>query len=154
MLYQTLGENFRSHGIELSALYYFTDQLSTQVNYAYTDAHDTSGDDDGAQSDMTPYNALTIWNSYSLANQPIRFALGMRSESSRIKQTSKINGYDYYYPGYAEFDAGAYYETAKFDISFTIKNLLDKNRVATVANWLTVETSDPRSFNLSVNYHI
>ena len=154
-LYQTLGENFRSHGVEVSALYYFTEQFSTQLNYTYTDAHDTSGDDDGEQSDATPYNALTIWNSYSLANQPIRFALGMRAESSSIKQTTKLNNYDHiHYPGYAEFDFGTYYETAKWDLSFTIKNLLDENRAATTANWLTVAASDPRSFNLNFNYNL
>jgi len=155
ILYQTLGENFRSHGVEVSALYYFTEQFSTQLNYTYTDAHDTSGDDAGDQSDATPYNALTIWNSYSLANQPIRFALGMRAESSSIKQTTKLDNYDHiYYPGYAEFDFGTYYETAKWDLSFTIKNLLDENRAATTANWLTVAASDPRSFNLNFNYKL
>lgn len=157
-LYQNLGEKFRSHGLEISALYHFTNQFSTQVNYTYTDAHETEGSDAGKQSDMTPFNSLTVWNSYSLESQPIRFALGMRSESSKIfksvNNSSSLSNYDLYVPGYAEFDAGVYYETEKWDASLTVKNLLDKNRVLTTANWFAVQASDPRSINFSLKYRL
>lgn len=149
-LYQDVGENFRSHGVEVNALYYFTNQFSTQVNYAYTDAHDTSGDDAGEQAKLTPYNALTIWNSYSMESQPVRFAFGIRSESSRSDDLSDETTI----PGYAEFDFGTYYETEDWDLSFVVKNLLDENRVYGTSNGDSVVVSDPRSINMSLKYRL
>ncbi|MEP3350343.1 MAG: TonB-dependent receptor [Marinomonas sp.] len=151
---QTLGEKFRSHGIDISALYHFTDQFSTQINYTYTDAHDTTGDEEGVQSNYTPYHQLTIWNSYSLAEQPIRFALGMRSASSSQDDTSNADTGYYYFPGYAEFDAGAYYETEKWDASLTITNLLDKNRTSSLASGYTFTASAPRAINFGIKYRL
>ncbi|MGX9418739.1 TonB-dependent siderophore receptor [Vibrio sp. WJH972] len=149
-LVQDSGDSFRSHGLEVNATYHITDQFSTQISYAYTDAKDIS-DGDGAaslQANMTPYNSLSIWNSYSLQNQPVRLALGMRSESGRYDDD------EYTLPGYAEFDFGTYYETNDWDVSLVVKNLLDKNRIYTTSNWRTVSASDPRSINLDFKYRL
>ncbi|MFT2097486.1 TonB-dependent siderophore receptor [Marinomonas sp. 2405UD66-6] len=148
ILTQELGEVFRSHGVELNALYHFSDRFYSQVNYAYTDAHDTTGDDAGRQAKLTPFNALTIWNSYSLANQPIRLALGIRTESSRYDDD------DIVIPGYAEFDFGTYYETKDWDLSFVVKNLLDENRIYGTTNGDAVVVSEPRSINMSFKYRL
>ena len=150
---QILGEKFRSHGIDISALYHFTDQFSTQVNYTYTDAHDTKGDQEGVQADLTPYHQLTVWNNYSLESLPLRLALGMRSSSKTPKYSSTL-GLDSNIPGYAEFDVGAYYETEKWDASLTITNLLDNNRVGTVANGWTYTAADPRAINFGIKYRL
>jgi len=147
VLTQELGEAFRSTGVEVDAIFHLNDQISSRISYAYTDAHDTSGDDAGRQADYTPYHALSVWNSYSMQNEPLRFGLGMRAEGSR-------NDGDYNIPGYAEFDFGAYYELDKFDVSLVVRNLFDKNRVVTTPNGVSVEPSDPRSINLDFKYRL
>ncbi|MEO9274480.1 TonB-dependent receptor [Marinomonas sp. 5E14-1] len=152
ILVQELGEVFRSHGVEVNALYHFSDQFYSQVNYAYTDAHDTTGDDAGKQAKLTPFNALTIWNSYSMESQPIRFAFGIRSESSRADDLD-LDG-DTIIPGYAEFDFGTYYETEDWDLSLVMKNLTDVNRVYGTTNGDAVVVNDPRSINLSFKYRL
>lgn len=148
ILVQELGEVFRSHGVEVNALYHFNDRFSSQISYAYTDAHDTTGEDAGRQAKLTPFNALTVWNSYSLANQPIRFALGIRSESSRYDDD------DIVIPGYAEFDFGTYYETEKWDLSLVMKNIFDENRIYGTPNGDSVVVSEPRSLNMSLKYRL
>jgi len=146
-LVQDIGETFRSTGVEIDATFNITDQLSSKISYAYTDAHDTTGDDEGVQADYTPYNALSIWNSYSLADEPIRFALGMRSESSRNSDGFNI-------PGYAEFDFGTYYEAEDWALSLIVRNMFDESRVVTSPNWESIEANDPRSINLSFKYRL
>ncbi|MEG3755900.1 TonB-dependent receptor [Psychromonas arctica] len=147
VLTQELGEAFRSTGVEVDAVFHLNDQISSRISYAYTDAEDTSGDDAGVQADYTPHHAFSVWNSYTLQNEPLRFGLGMRAEGSR-------NDGDYNIPGYAEFDFGAYYELEKFDVSLVVRNLFDKNRVVTTPNWVSVEASDPRSINLDFKYRL
>lgn len=155
VLYQNSGESFRAHGVEVNARYHFNPEFYTQISYAYTDAHDTMlGDDPGKQADMTPYNSLTVWNSYDPADTPWRYALGMRSQSSRSQTSTSLNGYDFELPGYAEFDFGTYYETKNWDASLLIKNLFDLNRADAVSNWTTVSSSDPRSINLGFKYRL
>ncbi|WP_413694176.1 TonB-dependent siderophore receptor [Psychromonas sp. KJ10-2] len=147
VLTQELGEAFRSTGVEVDAIFHFNDQISSRVSYAYTDAHDTTGDDAGRQANYTPYHAFSVWNSYAMQNEPMRFALGMRAEGSR-------NDDDYTIPGYAEFDFGAYYEMDKWDVSLVVRNLFDKSRVVTTPNWVSAEANDPRSITLDFKYRL
>jgi len=146
-LVQRSGEAFRSTGVEVNALVHITDQISSRISYAYTDASDTSGDDKGVQADYTPYNSLSIWNSYKMDSEPVRFALGMRAESGS-------NDGDYKVPGYAEFDFGTYYELENWDISLVVRNMFDKSRVASTPNWVLAEGNDPRSLNLNFKYRL
>ena len=146
-LVQRSGEAFRSTGVEVNALVHITDQISSRISYAYTDASDTSGDDKGVQADYTPYNSLSIWNSYKMDSEPVRFALGMRAESGS-------NDGDYKVPGYAEFDFGTYYELENWDISLVVRNMFDKSRVASTPNWVLAEANDPRSLNLNFKYRL
>ena len=146
-LIQNLGEAYRSRGVEINALWRVTDQISSQISYAYTDASDTSGDDEGKQGDYIPYNSLSIWNSYTMESEPVRFALGMRAESDS-------NDGDYNVPGYAEFDFGTYYELDHWDISLVVRNMFDKSRVASTPNWVLAEANDPRSVNLNFKYRL
>jgi len=146
-LVQRSGEAFRSTGVEVNALLRVTDQISSRISYAYTDASDTSGEDKGVQGDYTPYNSLSIWNSYKLENEPLRFALGMRAESDS-------NDGDYNVPGYAEFDFGTYYEVDDWEVSLVVRNMFDKSRVASTPNWVLAEANDPRSLNLSFKYRL
>ncbi|WP_025564826.1 TonB-dependent receptor [Psychromonas sp. SP041] len=146
-LVQRSGEAFRSTGVEVNALLHITDQISSRISYAYTDASDTSGDDKGVQADYTPYNSLSIWNSYKMDSEPVRFALGMRAESGS-------NDGDYKVPGYAEFDFGTYYELENWDISLVVRNMFDKSRVASTPNWVLAEGNDPRSLNLNFKYRL
>jgi len=147
VLVQRSGENFKSTGVEVNALLRVTDQISSQINYSYTDASDTDGDDKGIQADYTPYNSLSIWNSYAMENEPVRFAVGMRAESNS-------NDGDYNVPGYAEFDFGTYYELDQWDVSLVVRNLLDKSRVASTPNGVLVEANEPRSINLNFKYRL
>jgi TonB-dependent siderophore receptor len=147
VLIQNAGETFRSTGVEVNALLRVTDQISSRISYAYTDASDTSGEDKGVQGDYTPYNSLSIWNSYKLESEPLRFALGMRAESSS-------NDGDYNVPGYAEFDFGTYYELEDWEVSLVVRNMFDKSRVASTPNWVLAEANDPRSLNLSFKYRL
>jgi len=147
VLVQRSGENFKSTGVEVNALLRVTDQISSQINYSYTDASDTDGDDEGIQADYTPYNSLSIWNSYAMESEPVRFALGMRAESDS-------NDGDYNVPGYAEFDLGTYYELDQWDISLVVRNMFDKSRVASTPNGVLVEANDPRSINLNFKYRL
>lgn len=146
-LIQDLGESFKSKGVEINALWHVTDQISSQISYAYTDASDTSGEDKGKQGDYVPYNSLSIWNSYRMESEPVRFALGMRAESDS-------NDGDYNVPGYAEFDFGVYYELDQWDVSMVVRNMFDKSRVASTPNWLLAEANDPRSINLNFKYRL
>jgi len=146
-LIQDLGESFKSKGVEINALWHVTDQISSQISYAYTDASDTSGEDKGKQGDYVPYNSLSIWNSYRMESEPVRFALGMRAESDS-------NDGDYNVPGYAEFDFGVYYELDQWDVSMVVNNMFDKSRVASTPNWLLAEANDPRSINLNFKYRL
>lgn len=146
-LTQNVGESFRSRGVEINALWNVTDQISSQISYAYTDASDTSGEDKGKQADYVPYNSLSIWNSYRMESEPVRFALGMRAESDS-------NDGDYNVPGYAEFDFGTYYEFEQWDVSLVVRNMFDKSRVASTPNWLLAEANDPRSINLNFKYRL
>jgi outer membrane receptor for ferric coprogen and ferric-rhodotorulic acid len=147
VLVQRSGEAFRSTGVEVNALLRVTDQISSRISYAYTDAADTSGEDKGVQGDYTPYNSLSIWNSYKLESEPLRFALGMRAESDS-------NDGDYNVPGYAEFDFGTYYELEDWEVSLVVRNMFDKSRVASTPNWVLAEANDPRSLNLNFKYRL
>ncbi|MCV2403622.1 TonB-dependent receptor [Marinomonas sp. C2222] len=152
VLVQSLGDVFRSHGVEVNALYHFNNRFSSQLNYAYTDAHATTGEDAGKQAKLTPFHALTVWNSYSMESQPIRLALGVRSESSRADDLATTG--DTFVSGYAEFDFGTYYETEKWDLSLVVKNLLDENRIYGTTNGDAVVVSDPRSINMNLKYRL
>lgn len=145
VLSQLDGKSFESKGVEVDAAMYFSSHFNSTVSYAYTDAHDTIGDDKGIQTNNTPKHAIALWNNY-LLNENVSFALGVRYESER-------NDSDYKMEGYIEADVGAYYKTETWDAGLVINNILDNNRVEAGANWVTVQPNTPRAVNLSLNYH-
>jgi TonB-dependent siderophore receptor len=144
-LLQLEGKSFESKGVEVDAAMYFTPKFNSSLSYAYTDAHDTVGDDKGIQANNTPKHAVSLWNNYTL-DKNISFALGLRYESER-------NDGDYKIKSYFEADVGAYYKTDDWDAALVVNNVLDKNRVEAGANWVTVQPNTPRAVNLSLNYH-
>jgi TonB-dependent siderophore receptor len=145
ILTQLSGKSFESKGVEVDVAMYFTPKFHSSVSYAFTDAHDTIGDDKGVQANNTPKHAISVWNNYAF-DENISLALGLRYESKR-------NDNDYKMEGYIEADVGAYYKTDDWDAGLVINNLFDKNRVEAGANWVTVQPNSPRAVNLSLNYH-
>jgi TonB-dependent siderophore receptor len=145
ILTQLSGKSFESKGIEVDAAMYFTPKFNSSVSYAFTDAHDTIGDDQGIQANNTPKHAISLWNNY-IFDENISFSLGLRYESER-------NDNDYEMEAYIEADMGAYYKTDNWDAGLVVNNILDKNRVESGANWVTVQPNTPRTVNFSLNYH-
>jgi outer membrane receptor protein involved in Fe transport len=145
ILTQPSGKSFESKGVEVDVAIYFTPKFHSSVNYAFTDAYDTIGDDKGVQANNTPKHAISVWNNYAF-DENISLALGLRYESKR-------NDNDYKMEGYIEADVGAYYKTDDWDAGLVINNLFDQNRVEAGVNWVTVQPNSPRAVNLSLNYH-
>ncbi|MFT5297157.1 MAG: TonB-dependent siderophore receptor [Colwellia sp.] len=145
ILTQLSGKSFESKGIEVDAAMYFTPKFNSSVSYAFTDAHDTIGEDKDIQANNTPKHAISLWNNY-IFDENISFSLGLRYESER-------NDSDYEMEAYIEADVGAYYKTDDWDAGLVINNIFDENRVEAGANWVTVQPNSPRAVNLSLNYH-
>ncbi|WP_157829011.1 TonB-dependent siderophore receptor [Colwellia sp. 75C3] len=145
ILTQLSGKSFESKGVEIDAAMYFTPKFNSSVSYAFTEAHDTIGEDKGIQANNTPKHALSLWNNY-IFDENISFSLGLRYESVR-------NDNDYEMEAYIEADMGAYYKTDNWDAGLVINNVFDKNRVEAGANWVTVQPNTPRTVNVSLNYH-
>lgn len=125
-------------GVELAALWYFTDDWSIKGNYTYTDSEQKSGDNKGAQLTNTPRHVanaslnwdandkLDLWLKTEFRGKRSRFTSKYTNLSATEKSIydtlgSKTKAYTLFHLG------GSYQVTDALALNATIYNLLDKD---------------------------
>lgn len=121
----------RNRGFELSVAGTLSSKWRVYANYTYLNAEITSTTKDakaGARVGLVPRNALSIWTVYALTPH---WGFGAGIQGASEKYTSYSN--KVVLPGYAEFDAMAYYQAKNFRVQINLKNLTDKKYYATAS---------------------
>ena len=130
--YQILAGERQIKGLEISATSRFSNQLNLSLGYSYMDGEITRNND-GLQGNIPgnlPTHSGSLNFSYTVADgiaKGLKLNLGMVAVSRR--QVSDRNKFTV--PGYTRFDFNARYAySKKTEISFSVKNILDKDYIA------------------------
>ncbi|WP_273778618.1 MULTISPECIES: TonB-dependent receptor [unclassified Acinetobacter] len=113
----------KTRGAEVALTGQLTDQLSVLAGYSYLDGKiekSTTGFS-GHHAALTPNHAANLWLKYQLNDQWFA-ALGGRAESSRFSAPDNKN----LLPGYTVFNAALGYQTAQYDVTLNLNNLLNR----------------------------
>ena len=130
--YQILAGERQIKGLEISATTRLSNQLNLSLGYSYMDGEITRNND-GLQGNIPgnlPTHSGSLNFSYTVADgiaKGLKLNLGMVAVSRR--QVSDRNKFTV--PGYTRFDFNARYAySKKTEISFSVKNILDKDYIA------------------------
>ncbi|MEQ4616840.1 MAG: TonB-dependent receptor [Corticimicrobacter sp.] len=127
----------RSRGFELDGTYRLQPGWNMLFSYAYTDASYVRDDtyEVGSGVPNVPRHAVRLWSTYDIQEGPLQgfgFGAGIRAVSSRQaalvnKATPQLSAT---LPGYATFDAMAYYAYRNMKITLNLYNLFDRDYTA------------------------
>jgi len=120
-----------TRGVELAGKYQFTDSLSLNANYTYTDSEVKSGVSAGLPLVNTPKNMLNATLNWQLA-EPLSVQLIAEVRSKRFRGVAEISGpsgpetVEQYYQSYELLHLGLRYRySEQLSLSARINNLLD-----------------------------
>jgi outer membrane receptor for ferrienterochelin and colicins len=120
-----------THGVELAGKYQFTDSLSLNANYTYTDSEVKTGVSAGLPLVNTPKNMLNATLNWQLA-EPLSVQLIAEVRSKRFRGIAEISGpsgpetVEQYYQSYELLHLGLRYRySEQLSLSARINNLLD-----------------------------
>lgn len=137
----------RNRGFELGLNGNLTPRWSVYAGYAHLNAEIRSATKDapaGAQVGLVPKNQLSLWSRYALTDH---WGIGGGWVSQSRVYTSFDN--NVVLPGYARFDAMAYYQQDRYRISVNVDNLFDVRYFATANGDTQIMPGAPRSVDLS-----
>lgn len=147
----------RTRGLELTFSGEIAPQWEVISGYSYMDAIITESTErtsagtpfQGNTAALTPQHSLNLWIKHKL-NGRYYVAAGGRAESARYASPDNLT----VLPGYGVINLGAGYEEQKFDISVTLKNLLNRQYYVAAhsgANDYNMP-GEPRALLVSVRY--
>lgn len=116
-------------GLELSALTSLADGLNLILNYSYTDAEITAGDNAGKQPANVPRNAANAWLEYEVQGGDLAglsLGGGLRYLGRRYDLDQNLNELG----ASTLFDAAISYEFGHFKASLNVNNIADTRYVA------------------------
>ncbi|MEW5420764.1 TonB-dependent siderophore receptor [Amorphus sp. 3PC139-8] len=121
-------------GVELSGTASLAQGLNLLVNYTYTDAEITEGDNAGNRPANVPEHMANAWLDYTVQTgklEGLGFGGGVRFVGSRYDLDSNAN----LLPSNTLFDAALHYERGNFKGSLNINNITDETFVATCTSF-------------------
>lgn len=149
-------------GIELSAFGDLGHGFSLQGGMTYTDAEVTKSNNTTATA-VTPSVPATPLEGKRAANSPRftanlwsvkrltaewRVGLGLRHSAKSYASTTNA----VVLPAYTLFDAGAFYDSGRWSVALTLRNLGDRKYYESATNDLGILPGAPRSFLLTTRY--
>ncbi len=121
-------------GVELSGLASLAEGLDLILNYTYTDAEITAGDNSGNRPANVPEHAANAWLDYTFQAgmlQGFGIGGGVRYVGSRYDLNSNANKID----GNTLLDAAVHYQLGNYRASVNVNNLTDEKYVASCGNF-------------------
>lgn len=96
-------------------------------------------------------NLANFWAAYTFTRGPVRnFGIGLGGNyGSEYKVIDNSQTGDFYLPAYTLLNAGLFYDSAKFRVTFNVNNLTDE--VYYTGYW-SVNPQRPRNFVAGVAY--
>lgn len=144
-----------TRGVELAAKYKFTDAISLNANYTYTDSEVKSGRDAGLPLVSTPEHMFNATLNWQLLDA-LSFQLISEVRGERFRGTANISGptgpetIKQFYKAYELFHIGARYQYSdQLSFSARINNLLDDDLSSRTC--LLAETED--TYNCTADYN-
>lgn len=144
-----------TRGVELAAKYKFTDAISLNANYTYTDSEVKSGRDAGLPLVSTPEHMLNATLNWQLLDV-LSLQLISEVRGERFRGTANISGptgpetIKQFYKAYELFHLGARYQySEQLSFSARINNLLDDDLSSRTC--LLAETEDTYSCTADYN---
>lgn len=156
--YRAIGE-IESQGIELEARTQFTDELSMQASYAYTDITYEESDvpgEEGNDAIYSPKHIASVWGYYDVARGPLaglNTGLGVRYHADI--QADRANTKSV--PDYTLVDATLGYDFSRVGLEgvsarLNVNNLLDEDYVASCNSLEFCYFGAERSVSATVSY--
>jgi len=148
--YDVQTGEIRVKGVELSALTQLTEGLKLILNYTYTDAEITAGENEGNRPANVPKNAASAWLDYTLQTGTLAglgFGGGVRYVGSRYDLDTNANKID----SNTLFDAAIHYERDHYKASLNINNIADTKYVSSCGSF-GCYYGDGRTITAQVSY--
>ncbi|WP_159719029.1 TonB-dependent siderophore receptor [Geminicoccus flavidas] len=121
-------------GVELSGLASLMQGLDLILNYTYTDAEITAGDNSGNRPANVPEHSASAWLDYTIQTgmfEGLGFGGGVRYVGSRYDLNSNTTELD----SNTLLDAAVHYDAGSYRASLNVNNLTDEKYVATCGNF-------------------
>ncbi len=151
-LLEQRGEE-RARGVELELAGEPVDGWRLTTNYAYNRAEITEAADpatEGTIKENAPMHAGGLWTTYTTGDGPLT-GLGLGGGFSFVTERNTFEA-SLQLPGYAIFDATAFYTVNSFKITASVKNLTDKTYWTGGYNYGRIYPGTPRQLLLKVGY--
>lgn len=138
----------RNRGYQLGLNGNLTSRWSIYAGYAHLNAEIRSATKDapvGAKVGLVPKDQFSLWSRYALTDH---WGVG----GGWVSQSRVYTSYDnrVVLPGYARFDAMAYYRQGRYRVSLNVDNLFDVRYYATANGDSQIMPGAPRSIDLSL----
>lgn len=142
----------RNRGFELGLNGNLTSRWSIYAGYAHLNAEIRSATEDapaGAEVGLVPKDQFSLWSRYAVSDH---WGIG----GGWVSQSRVYTSFDnkVVLPGYARFDAMAYYQRDKYRISLNLDNAFDVHYYATANGDNQIMPGAPRSIDLSFSINL
>ncbi|RIY31086.1 hypothetical protein CKF54_07805 [Psittacicella hinzii] len=145
---QQIGNN-EAKGVELSADFNLTRNLSANLAYTYLDAKTTTTSGSVVRTPLTAYNQASARINYRFDSLPLQLGIGGRYFGESSDQIG--NTKDFKVPSYFIVDLMAKYNVNKdWEVLATLTNLTDKKYVT--GCYYSCYYGEGRKFNVSLSY--
>ena len=141
----------RSRGLELGLERSISDRWQVSAGYALQDAEiteTTASAPAGREVPQVPRHSFSLWNRYDLSD---RLGLGL-GIIARSKSYASISN-QVTLPGYARFDAAAFYEVSPgIELQLNVENLFNADYFPTAHNDNNIAPGAPRSAKATLTF--
>lgn len=144
-----LIDGARVEGVELELQGQLTERLSSVVGYAFIDSEiRDGGTNNGNELYNTARNAFSWWNRYAI-NDRVGVALGVLARDRMFANDDNR----VVMPGYARFDAAAYYQVNEdLKLQLNVENLTDREYIVNAHNNNNLTPGTPLSARVTASY--